>query len=162
MITLICVIFIFLLTSSLSLGHFAQWMIENEWCLLEYMYIFSECRASWLSGQNHFWGRLFEEAIWVLYPHCKILTISLFLSPTPLFIFCSTVLFNTLIYFFYLLIFKDFIYLFDRDIKKRAWVEGRGRREPKVGLNPRTWDHDLSQRQTLNWATQLLQISLIL
>ena len=29
-------------------------------------------------------------------------------------------------------------------------------REPTVGLDPGTWDHNLSQRQTLNhWATQL-------
>ena len=29
-------------------------------------------------------------------------------------------------------------------------ADSRPSREPEVGLDPRTWEHDLSQRQTLN------------
>ena len=49
--------------------------------------------------------------------------------------------------------FKDFIYLFDRQRSQVGREEGRERegeagsllsRKPDAGLNPRTWDHDLS------------------
>ena len=55
--------------------------------------------------------------------------------------------------------FKDFIYLLTRDTQRVAETQAEGKqapcREPDVGLDPGLWDHDLSQRQTLNcWATK--------
>ena len=59
--------------------------------------------------------------------------------------------------------FKIFVYSFERESTREStsrgggWgAEGEGKAvsllnmEPNVGLNPRTLDHDLSQRQTLN------------
>ena len=62
------------------------------------------------------------------------------------------------VFFFF---FKDFVYLFDRErytARERTQAGGVGEgeagfpqsREPDAGLDPRTWDHDLSRRQTLN------------
>ena len=50
---------------------------------------------------------------------------------------------------------KDFIYLFLRGTQRegqrhRQREKQAPYREPDVGLNPRIWDHALSQRQTLN------------
>ena len=50
--------------------------------------------------------------------------------------------------------FKDFIYLFMRDTERKAKTQAEGEagfcREPDAGLNPGTWDDDLSQRLMLN------------
>ena len=57
--------------------------------------------------------------------------------------------------------FLRFIYLFMRDTQRERQrhsqrEEQAPRREPNVGLNPRSWDHALSQRQALShWATQV-------
>ena len=38
----------------------------------------------------------------------------------------------------------------DREAETQAEGEAGSCREPDVGLDPKPWDHDLSQRQTLN------------
>ena len=38
----------------------------------------------------------------------------------------------------------------DREAETQAEGEAGSRQEPDVGLDPRPWDHALSQRQTLN------------
>ena len=72
--------------------------------------------------------------------------------------------FTTLSYFCYccwgfvvVVVFKDFIYLFVRGrIQAGGLTEGEREagsplsREPDTGLDPRTPDHDLSRKQTLN------------
>ena len=57
---------------------------------------------------------------------------------------------------FIFIIFLKIIHLTERESTSRGAAEGEGEsdsplgREPKVGFDPRTQDHDLSQSQTLN------------
>ena len=70
-------------------------------------------------------------------------------SPLLLFLSHST---QSLFYF----IFKDFIYLIERESMSRGRSRGREKqtllsREPDMGLNPKTPGHDLSRRKMINW-----------
>ena len=54
------------------------------------------------------------------------------------------------------LLFKDFIYLFERELSRAGGgAEGEEEtdyllsREPDVGLDPRTWDHDRAEGRRL-------------
>ena len=55
---------------------------------------------------------------------------------------------------------KDFVYLFERERLRASMSEGQRQREKEApcsagswmqGPTPGPWDHDLSQRQRLNW-----------
>ena len=51
---------------------------------------------------------------------------------------------------------RFYLFICEREHECGGWTEGEGQadiplsREPDVGLNPKIWDHDLSQRETLN------------